>query len=86
MRMACTRPGLPAARTGSQSGAFLGGHIGHAARIEPVAPPGQVYASQAFAALAAADRVPHFACRYIGQMSPAKGYGIYPTYHIQRRH
>jgi class 3 adenylate cyclase len=64
---------------------FLGSHISHAARIEPVAPPGQVYASQAFAALAAAARVPDFACRYIGQMPLAKGYGIYPTYHVQRR-
>ena len=64
---------------------FLGSHISHAARIEPVAPPGQVYASQAFAALAAAERVTDFVCRYIGQMPLAKGYGIYPTYHVQRR-
>ena len=65
---------------------FLGSHISHAARIEPVAPPGQVYASQAFAALAAADRVGDFVCRYIGQTPLAKGYGVYPTYHVQRRH
>jgi class 3 adenylate cyclase/tetratricopeptide (TPR) repeat protein len=64
---------------------FLGRHISHAARIEPIAPPGQVYASEAFAALAASARVPDFACRYIGQMPLAKGYGIYPTYHVQRR-
>ncbi len=64
---------------------FLGSHISHAARIEPIAPPGQVYASQAFAALAAAEYLPDFVCRYIGQTPLAKGYGIYPTYNIQRR-
>ena len=64
---------------------FLGSHISHAARIEPIAPPGQVYASQAFAALAAASRVPDFECRYIGQTPLHKGYGIYPMYHVRRR-
>jgi class 3 adenylate cyclase len=64
---------------------FLGSHISHAARIEPVAPPGQVYASEAFAALAASSRASEFACRYIGQTPLAKGYGIFPTYHVKRR-
>jgi len=32
-------------------------HVSRAARIEPITPPGQVYASQAFAALAAAENV-----------------------------
>jgi hypothetical protein len=36
---------------------YIGSQVSHAARIEPVTPPGQVYASQAFAALAAAQRV-----------------------------
>ena len=31
------------------------------------------------------DRVTDFVCRYIGQMPLAKGYGIFPTYHVQRR-
>ncbi len=35
---------------------FFGTHVSRAARIEPITPPGQVYASEAFAALAAGRR------------------------------
>ena len=62
----------------------IGTHVSHAARIEPITPPGQAYASQAFAALAAAERVRDFTCHYVGQTPLAKGHGIYPTYHIHR--
>ena len=62
----------------------IGTHVSHAARIEPVTPPGQVFASQAFAALSAAERVRDFACHYVGQTALAKGHGIYPTYHVHR--
>jgi class 3 adenylate cyclase/tetratricopeptide (TPR) repeat protein len=64
---------------------FLGSHITQAARIEPITPPGQVYSSEAFAALAASDRVPEFTCRYVGQRPLAKGYATRPTYNVQRR-
>src|SRR5207248_5750891 len=40
--------------TGNRS--YSGTHVSRAARIEPITPPGQVYASEAFAALAAAQR------------------------------
>jgi class 3 adenylate cyclase/tetratricopeptide (TPR) repeat protein len=63
----------------------IGTHVSHAARIEPITPAGQVFASQAFAALAAAERVHEFACHYVGQTPLAKGHGIYPTYHVHRR-
>jgi len=63
----------------------IGTHVSHAARIEPITPPGQVFASQAFAALAAAERVRDFTCHYVGQTPLAKGYGVYPTYHVRRR-
>ena len=62
----------------------LGTHVSHAARIEPITPPGQVFASQAFAALAAARPFAEFACHYVGQTPLAKGYGTYPTYHVHR--
>jgi class 3 adenylate cyclase len=52
-------------------------------RIEPITPPGQVYASQAFAALSAAQHVEDFICEYIGQTPLAKGYGTFPTYHVR---
>jgi class 3 adenylate cyclase len=78
-------PAFPCIDRITQRPRFLGSHIVHAARIEPIAPTGQVYASQAFAALAAADRVTEFACRYVGQVPLHKGYGVYPTYHVERR-
>jgi class 3 adenylate cyclase len=62
---------------------FIGTHVSRAARIEPITPPGQVYASQAFAAVAAAQRVKEFVCEYVGQTPLAKGYGTFPTYHVR---
>jgi len=64
---------------------FMGTHVSRAARIEPVTPPGQVYASQAFAAFAAAERVGEFACEYVGLTALAKGFGTFPTYHVRTR-
>jgi class 3 adenylate cyclase len=62
---------------------FSGTHVSRAARIEPITPPGQVYASEAFAALSAAKRMRDFACDYVGQTPMAKGYGTLPTYHVR---
>ena len=61
---------------------FFGSHVSRAARIEPITPPGQVYASQGFAALAAAAGTQSFVCDYVGQVPQAKGYGTFPTYHV----
>jgi class 3 adenylate cyclase len=62
---------------------FSGTHVSRAARIEPITPPGQVYASEAFAALAAAKPKRDFTCDYVGQTPMAKGYGTLPTYHVR---
>jgi class 3 adenylate cyclase len=75
---ACTNP-----VTGQPD--YLGTHVSRAARIEPVTPPGQVYASHAFVALAAAQGVTDFICDYVGPTPLAKGYGTFSTYHIRRR-
>jgi class 3 adenylate cyclase len=64
---------------------YSGTHVSRAARIEPITPPGQVYASEAFAALAAAESVKSFACDYVGQQALAKSHGTLPTYHVRRR-
>lgn len=69
--------------TGNRS--FSGSHVSRAARIEPITPRGQVYASEAFAALAAAQRTAAFTCDYVGQTPMAKGYGTFPVYHVRRR-
>lgn len=63
---------------------FIGVHVSRAARIEPITPPGQVYASEAFAAVAAARTAAGFTCDYVGQTPLAKGFGTFPTYHLRR--
>ena len=63
---------------------FVGTHVSRAARIEPITPPGQVYSSEAFAALATIESAPSFTCSYVGQTPLAKGYGTFPTYHVRR--
>jgi class 3 adenylate cyclase len=61
---------------------FMGSHVSFAARIEPITPAGEVFASQSFAALAA--RAGGFACEYVGRVPFAKGYGTFPLYHVRR--
>jgi class 3 adenylate cyclase len=68
-----------------QSANYLGTHVSHAARLEPITPPGNVYATEAFAALAAAGGVEAFSCEYVGQTAYAKGYGTHPAYHVRWR-
>jgi class 3 adenylate cyclase len=64
---------------------YSGTHVSRAARIEPITPRGQVYASEAFAALSAARGGEHFICDYVGQTPMAKGYGTLPMYHVRNR-
>jgi class 3 adenylate cyclase len=63
---------------------YIGAQVSRAARIEPITPPGAIYVSQHFAALAKADQVREFHCDYVGQTSMAKGYGTYPMYVLRR--
>ncbi len=63
---------------------FGGTHVSRAARIEPITPSGQVYASEAFAALAAAQRVTSFTLEYVGQTPMPKNYGTFRSYHLRR--
>jgi class 3 adenylate cyclase/tetratricopeptide (TPR) repeat protein len=68
--------------TGRQD--YMGSHVSRAARIEPITPPGRVYASEPFAALAAELGVTDFVCEYVGLQPLAKGYGTFATYHVTR--
>lgn len=61
-----------------------GKHVMRAARIEPVTPPGLVYATQEFAALAAADETPDFTCEPVGRVRLAKLAGYTPLYVVAR--
>ena len=63
---------------------YTGGHFTRAARMEPVTPPGHVYVSQAFAALAAIEQISDFRCDYVGTVPLAKKYGSMAAYHLQR--
>ena len=64
---------------------YTGAHVSRAARLEPITPPGSVFASQAFAALASVDQVAEFTCEYVKQVKWAKDYGTFPTYVVCRR-
>ena len=61
---------------------FLGNEIARAARIEPVTPPGDVYVTEAFAAMIALHAPDRFRCRYVGQVDLAKSYGAFPMYRL----
>ena len=63
---------------------YVGTHVSRTARMEPITPPGEIYVSEAFAALAAAEGASDFTCEYVGQIPQAKGYGTFPTYILRR--
>ncbi len=62
---------------------YSGAHTNRAARIEPITPPGQVYASSAFAAVAAATGARGLSLRYVGRIPLAKGYGTLGLYCVR---
>jgi class 3 adenylate cyclase/tetratricopeptide (TPR) repeat protein len=64
---------------------FFGSHVNQAARIEPITSPGNVYASEPFAALLLADPRNRLDCRYVGVIVLPKEFGSYPIYHIKRK-
>lgn len=64
---------------------YAGSHVSRTARLEPVTPPGTVYSTQEFAALANFEEVREFFCEYAGQVELAKGFGAFPVYHVRRR-
>jgi len=67
----------------SKSEVFCGTHVTQAARIEPITPEGEVYVTEAFAAVLALEDAA-FACDYVGDVPTAKGYGSLRM-HLLRR-
>jgi class 3 adenylate cyclase len=63
---------------------FFGSSVTRAARIEPVTQPGNVYASEAFAATLASSSQQGFALEYVGRLLLAKGYGESTLYRLDR--
>jgi class 3 adenylate cyclase len=64
---------------------YFGSSVTKTARIEPVTPPGMVYASEAFAATLAASGKDDFTFEYMGRLALAKGYGESRIYRLERR-
>ena len=63
---------------------FTGAHVNRAARIEPVAAAGQIFASEEFAALAAAEEVKGFECDFVGTTELAKSFGYFRIFSVDR--
>ena len=64
---------------------YIGSHVNRAARIEPVTPPGQIYATDAFAALAELEGPNQFQFDYVGRTPLAKGFGAFPMYNMRQK-
>jgi class 3 adenylate cyclase/tetratricopeptide (TPR) repeat protein len=59
---------------------YIGTHVNLAARMEPVTPPGHIYVSQAFAALACVQDIDDFQFVYAGEIELPKSAGLIPLY------
>jgi class 3 adenylate cyclase len=57
-----------------------GAFVNRAARVEPVTPPNEVYASETFSALYVAGGARRFRFDYVGQTELPKGFGLTPLY------
>jgi class 3 adenylate cyclase len=64
---------------------FYGSEVTLTSRIEPTVVPGQIYTTQAFAAMLSVTRPDRYVSRYVGRVELAKGYGIEPIYQLERR-
>jgi class 3 adenylate cyclase len=64
---------------------FCGKYVIRAARMEPITPPGEIYTSESFAALAVSHDANHAEFAYAGQIRLPKDFGTIPVYHVRRR-
>ncbi len=91
---ACGLPGHLALRLGAHVGpvfpiqdpvlrtqAYMGSHVSRTARIEPVTPPGAVFATEAFAAALELEHG-RFGFDYVGHIPAAKDYGRLRMYRL----
>lgn len=59
---------------------YYGSQLSLTARVEPVTPPGGIYATEALAAQLAIDAPAEYACEYVGEVELAKRFGAYRLY------
>lgn len=63
---------------------YYGSEVSRAARVEPLTPPGSVYASEPFAAILTNTAPDAFATTYVGKLELPKGYGQFPLFALRR--
>lgn len=63
----------------------VGSHLLRASRIQPITPPGQVYVTQEFAALCAAEGVTTVNFEYLGTLRTAKLFEEAPLFRLDHR-
>ncbi len=64
---------------------LCGDYVNRAARMEPITPPGYIYASETFTAMANVEKLSDFNFAYAGQVVLPKGHGIIPAYHMYKK-
>lgn len=64
---------------------FCGSYVNRAARIEPITPPGKIYASETFVSLAAQSDTQSFSFSYVGQTPLPKRFGTIPLFHVVKQ-
>ena len=62
---------------------YYGAHVNRAARIEPITDEGQIFASDAFAALAMTTMAKGFSCDYAGTRKLPKGAGTISAFLVR---
>jgi hypothetical protein len=78
-------PMLPVYDSVQRAHKYSGRAMTRAARIEPVTPPGRIFATEAFACeVALLPRGTGLACDYAGRIPTAKGFGSMPLYALRR--
>ncbi len=63
----------------------IGSHVSRAARIEPITPGGQIYASQEFAALCSAEDLSAVSFEFLGRLRTGRLFEDAPLYRLDRR-
>ncbi|MBF0357648.1 MAG: DUF4071 domain-containing protein [Magnetococcales bacterium] len=64
--------------------AYFGTTLTRAARMEPITPVGEIYVSDAFAALATFEGPKDVSCEYVGHMPTAKKFGRMRMFHLKK--
>ena len=62
---------------------YFGEAVARAARIEPITPPGGIYATEQFAAMLMLENNCPVVAEYVGKIATAKDFGSFPLYRLR---